>query len=84
MGSSRRLRRVPAERPFDLYAVRREFYGWTLILTPPLVLDVIEDWHETHVLEFDALWTSTAVIGMAIFVMVRFAKKQTRLLAKRA
>lgn len=72
----------PADRRWSWRAaVRREFYGLALLLTAPLGLDIIEDYYEVHRLVLDPYWTVTAAFGATIFLLVRYLKKHTRLLA---
>jgi len=74
----------PAEWPFQWrVALRREFYALALILVVPLILDVAEDLHETGAFDLDPVWTVTAVIGSVLFVVLRFLKKRTSVLAVR-
>lgn len=68
---------VPPTRPFDWQAVvRREFYGMAVVLMAPFPLDVVEDLHETGAFDFDPLWTAAAVLGAAVFGVLRFLKKR--------
>jgi protein-S-isoprenylcysteine O-methyltransferase Ste14 len=74
-------RYVPPARAFDLRGVvRREFYGLTVVLVAPLLLDVVEDVHETGRFDLDPLWTVVALIGVLVFITVRFLKKRTGVL----
>ena len=76
---------VPSERAFDgRKALRGEFYAFALVLTMPLVLDIIEDvLTESHVTP-DGIWVVTAVLGMVTFVAVRFLKKHSTVLTATA
>lgn len=68
---------APPARVFDWRVViRREFYGLTVVLVTPLGLDILEDLHETGTFDLDLLWTASAVLGAAGFVMLRFLKKR--------
>jgi protein-S-isoprenylcysteine O-methyltransferase Ste14 len=69
---------VRAERAFDPRAVlRREFYGVALILIAPFLLDLLEDFLEEGRLTLDPVWTPTAVLGAAVFVVLRTLKKRS-------
>lgn len=71
----------PAARAFDWrVAVRREFYGLTVILVTPCLLDVVEDLHESGAFTLDPVWTVAAGLGAAAFLAIRFLKKHTRVL----
>jgi protein-S-isoprenylcysteine O-methyltransferase Ste14 len=71
-------RYVPSPRPFSWRTVaRREFYGLTVVLVAPFIIDVLEDLHETGTIAFEPLWTITAVVGAAIFLALRVVKKNT-------
>ncbi len=75
-------RYVPADRPFQWRVVlRREFYALALILVTPFVLDIAGDLHETGVVSLDPVWTVAAAVGGGLFVVLRFLKKRTSLLA---
>lgn len=72
---------VPPARPFDWRAaVRREFYGLTVVLVTPLGLDIVEDYLETGTFDLDPLWTVTAVVGAVLFLVIRALKKRTLML----
>lgn len=69
---------VAADRPCSWKVViRREFYALALILVLPIVLDVAEDLVERGVFDLDPVWAPAAVVGAAIFVVLRFVKKRT-------
>jgi protein-S-isoprenylcysteine O-methyltransferase Ste14 len=73
---------VRADRPFAWrVALRREFYALTLILTTPFFLDIIEDLNKTGTFDLDVVWTIVGIVGVVLFVVVRFLKKHTALLA---
>ena len=75
-------RYVPAPRPFAWrVVVSREFYALTLILTVPLLLDIVEDFDDTGGIVFDPLWLSTAMLGVTVFLVLRFLKKHTSVLS---
>ena len=69
---------VPPDRAFDWRVVlSREFYALSLILVLPLGLDLVEDLLETGEVDVDALWSVVAIVGLALFVGLRFVKKRT-------
>lgn len=71
----RRWRRP--DRRFDWRVVaRREFYALGLVLVVPLLLDVVEDRHETGGLQLDPVWTAVAGVGAGLFGALRLAKKR--------
>ena len=75
-------RYVPSPVPFSWRRVaRREFYGLTVVLVAPFILDVLEDLHEVGTVELEPLWTVTAVLGVAVFLVLRIVKKNTDWLA---
>jgi protein-S-isoprenylcysteine O-methyltransferase Ste14 len=72
---------VAADRPFSWkIAVRREFYALALILILPMVLDVAEDFADTGRFDLDPLWTPVALLGLVLFLTLRFLKKHTSVL----
>ena len=75
-------RYVRSPVPFSWRQVlRREFYGLTVVLVTPFILDVLEDLHEVGTVEFEPLWTITAVLGVTMFLVFRTVKKNTGWLA---
>ena len=73
---------VPADRAWEWrVAVRREFYALTLILTAPFFLDILENLNAPGTFDLDVVWTVVGLIGVTLFVVVRFLKKRTTLLA---
>jgi len=74
----------PAAQPFQWRVMlRREFYGLTLILVAPLIFDVAEDFYETGAFDLDPVWAVTAALGSVLFVVMRYLKKRTSVLAVR-
>ena len=74
-------RYVPADQAFVWrIALRREFYALTLILTAPFFLDIIEDLNVTGTFDLDEAWTIVGLVGVTLFIVVRFLKKRTTLL----
>jgi protein-S-isoprenylcysteine O-methyltransferase Ste14 len=72
---------VPPARPFAWKVVaRREFYALALVLVVPMFLDVAEDLVESGSFDLDPVWTATAAVGAALFVVLRFLKKHTAVL----
>jgi protein-S-isoprenylcysteine O-methyltransferase Ste14 len=70
---------IRPDRPFDWRLVlRREFYAAALVLVVPMLLDVVEDFHEEGVLRLDPVWTAAAALGAGLFVGLRSAKKRAR------
>lgn len=75
---------LPADRPFNWrVALRREFYALTIILVAPFLLDLAENLNETGRLSIDPVWTVTAALGGALFLILRFLKKRTSFLDPR-
>lgn len=73
---------VPADRAFQWkVAVRREFYALTIILTAPFVLHALGDLVTGATFAPAVVWTAVALVGAALFVVIRFLKKRTTLLA---
>jgi len=73
---------VAADRRFNwIAALRREFYALALILILPLVFDFGEHLQETGKVVLDPVWTAVALFGGGLFLVVRFFKKQTSLMA---
>jgi protein-S-isoprenylcysteine O-methyltransferase Ste14 len=74
-------RYVPPARRFQwTVAIRREFYAASLILMLPFFLDIAEDFQDTGELVIDPVWAVTAVLGVLLFVIVRYLKKHTSVL----
>jgi protein-S-isoprenylcysteine O-methyltransferase Ste14 len=70
----------PARRFQWTVAIRREFYAASLILISPFFLDLAEDFQDTGELVLDPVWSVTAVLGVLLFVVVRYLKKHTSVL----
>ncbi len=78
----RRWRYVPPDRPFDWRrVVRQEFHALALILVAPCLLDILEDFHDTGAFDLDLVWTAVGVLGAVLFVVLRWVKRHTTLLA---
>jgi protein-S-isoprenylcysteine O-methyltransferase Ste14 len=70
---------VAAERPFDWgRVVRHELYSLVLILTMPMIIDVLEGLRETGRLTFEPVWLSLASAGVAPFVGLRYLRARRR------
>ncbi|PYM20278.1 MAG: hypothetical protein DMD81_02190 [Candidatus Rokuibacteriota bacterium] len=61
--------------------MRREFYALTIILTAPFVLHALGDLVTGAAFAPAVVWTAVALVGAALFVVIRFLKKRTTLLA---
>jgi 4-amino-4-deoxy-L-arabinose transferase-like glycosyltransferase/protein-S-isoprenylcysteine O-methyltransferase Ste14 len=61
---------VRARRPFDVKAaLGREHPRVAAVLLVPVLVDFLESLWETHHAVFDPLWTTVAILGLALFVL---------------
>lgn len=61
-------------------ALQREYLGLFALITTYFVADIVSDWFCLHQIEFDPMWLTIWLLGVAMFVIVRFLRKRTRLL----
>lgn len=67
--------------PFEWrLALQREYLGVFALITTYFVADIVSDWFCLNELEFDPMWLTVWLVGLAMFAVVRFLRKRTRLL----
>jgi len=67
--------------PFEWrHALQREYLGLFALITILFAEDIASYWFRLHQFEFDPLWFRSWLIGLVMFTVVRFLRKQTRLL----
>ena len=67
--------------PFEWrHALQREYLGLFGLMTVFFAVDTVTDWFALHKFELDSVWFSVWLVGVAMFVVVRFLRKRTRLL----
>jgi protein-S-isoprenylcysteine O-methyltransferase Ste14 len=75
---------VPPDRPFDWRTVlRREHSGFFGIIATFTFLEVLGDYIVRGVLVIDRLWVAIFTVGLAVFLVLVFLKKKTKVLTPR-
>ena len=62
------------------HALQREYLGLFGLITAFCAVDIVAHWFCLHQLNLDPAWMSMWLLGLGMFVVVRFLRKQTRLL----
>lgn len=62
------------------HALQREYLGLFALLTTYFVADIVSDWVCLDKLELDPVWLGIWLVGLLMFVVVRFLRKKTRVL----
>jgi protein-S-isoprenylcysteine O-methyltransferase Ste14 len=74
---------TPSQLPFSLpAAVRREFYGFCMLIVVFFMLDILEDLVQERRLKIDPFWTSLVVVAVVGFFVLRTLKHRTNLLRR--
>lgn len=71
---------VPALHFEWRHALQREYLGLFGLITTFCAVDIVAHWFYLHKLELDPQWLGMWLIGICMFVVVRFLRKRTRLL----
>lgn len=67
--------------PFEWrHALQREYLGLFGLISTFCAVDIVAHWFYLHQLELDPEWIGLWLIGLGMFVVVRFLRKRTRLL----
>ena len=71
----------PPSLPFEWrHALQREYLGLFGLMTTFCAVDVAAHWFYLHQITLSPAWTIMWLIGLGMFVVVRFLRKRTRLL----
>jgi protein-S-isoprenylcysteine O-methyltransferase Ste14 len=71
----------PPSLPFEWrHALQREYLGLFALVTVFFGVDIASDWFCLHHFELDPVWLSAWLFVLAVFGVVRFLRKRTRLL----
>ena len=67
--------------PFEWrHALQREYLGLFGLMTAFCAVDIVAHWFYLHQFELDPEWIGMWLMGLGMFVVVRFLRKRTRLL----
>lgn len=61
-------------------AIKNEYKTFFAIIISFTIVEIISDIFVVQTLEIDGMWLSILVIGLAIYVIIRFLKKRTKIL----